>query len=174
MKLIVPALVFVVALGLYFAIRKTPEKAQTDASATRQATTQVSAIRPPPASLISTNPVQPAKIVFSTNANNKGQESIENQIEALTEASMQSDSKSFQLIVGAFTNAEMEIRKAAVEAAIQFGSRDAIPFLEDAAEKTDNAREKVEILDAIDFLKLPTLSEVRPLRRAGDSKDLRK
>jgi hypothetical protein len=173
MKLVVPALVFVVALVFYFATRRAPEKTEIESSTNRPATTQVSAIRPPPTSSIQTNPVQPGKIVFATNTND-GQESIEKQIEALTDASMKSDSKSLQLIVGAFTNAKVEIRKAAVEAAIQFGSRDAIPFLEDAAEKTDDAREKVDILDAIDFLKLPTLSEVRPLRRQSDSKNLRK
>ena len=124
-------------------------------------------MRPPSAQ---SNPVRPATTEFASNSD----ESVEKQIDALTEASMQSDSKSLRLITGALTNKQVEIRKAAVEAAIQFGSRDAIPFLEDAAGKTDDAREKVEILDAIDFLKLPTLGEVRPLRRASDSKDLRK
>ena len=47
-----------------------------------------------------------------------------------------------------------------MEAAIQFGSRDAIPKLTDAASQTDDAKEKADIMDAIEFLKLPSASEV--------------
>jgi hypothetical protein len=42
---------------------------------------------------------------------------------------------------------------------MQVRSRDAIPRLFEAAEQTDDPREKVAIADAIEFLKLPTLGE---------------
>ena len=52
------------------------------------------------------------------------------------------------------------LRHAALEAAIQFGSRDAIPTLVDAAAQTDDPKEKQAFLDAAEFLKLPSLTEV--------------
>jgi hypothetical protein len=60
-----------------------------------------------------------------------------------------------------------------LEATVQFRSRDAIPRLLDAASQTDDPHEKAAIADAIEFLKLPTLSEVmeqgRLSGRAGQS-----
>jgi hypothetical protein len=46
-----------------------------------------------------------------------------------------------------------------VEAAVQFGSRDAIPRLQKAVAQAEDPKEKSAILDAIEFLKLPTLAE---------------
>lgn len=62
-------------------------------------------------------------------------------------------------ILGELTNRDPEIRKAAINAAMQFGSREAIPKLMEAAEQTDEPDEKVAYLEAAKFLKLPTLGE---------------
>ena len=50
---------------------------------------------------------------------------------------------------------------------VQFGNRDAIPILKDLISKTEDAREKVELLDTVEFLSLPSLSEVRQQQRTN-------
>jgi len=75
------------------------------------------------------------------------------------ELSMNDDSSSLETILGELTNRDPQIRKGALDAAIQFGSRDAIPKMLDAASQTDDPREKAEIVDAIEFLKIPSLTE---------------
>ena len=77
----------------------------------------------------------------------------------LMDLGMNDDSQSLNTILSELSNRDPEIRKAAVEATVQFGSRDAIPNLTDAAAQTDDPQEKAEIMEAIQFLKLPTLSE---------------
>ena len=62
-------------------------------------------------------------------------------------------------ILSELNNRDPSIREAAVDAAVQFGSRDAIPRLMEAAARTDAPEEKSAILEAIEFLKLPTLPE---------------
>ncbi len=73
---------------------------------------------------------------------------------------MNDDAASLNQILSELANRDPRIRKAALEATIQFGSRDAIPKLTDAATQTDDPREKAAITDAIEFLKLPSLTEV--------------
>ena len=96
--------------------------------------------------------------------------SVDERIIELTELGARSDVKSFQKIIASLQDAEREIRRAAVDATIQFGSRDAIPILKELAAKAEDAREKVELLDAAEFLKLPSLSEIRRSRRANPPK----
>src|SRR5207248_9485002 len=74
---------------------------------------------------------------------------------------------SLDTILAELTNRDPEIRKAALDAAIQFGSRDAIPKLADVASRTDDAHEKAALADAIEFLKLPSLSDVEAQSRAA-------
>jgi hypothetical protein len=83
----------------------------------------------------------------------------------LHEYSMQEDPKYLALILSHMTNSNAEIREAALEATMQFGNRDAIPALKELAAKTDDPREKVKILDAIEFLELPSFSEIRKPRK---------
>lgn len=71
------------------------------------------------------------------------------------------DPDALNTILSELSNREPEIRKAALDAAVQFGSRDAIPKLEDAELQMDDPHERAAIADAIEFLQLPTLSEMR-------------
>jgi HEAT repeat protein len=81
-------------------------------------------------------------------------------IAELMDLGMDDQRSSLDTILSELNNRDPRIREAAVEAAIQFGSRDAIPVLIDAAAQTDDTKEKAALLDAAEFLKLPTLSEV--------------
>ena len=57
---------------------------------------------------------------------------------------MNSDPASLYAILGALGDPDPPVRKAAVEAAVQFGSQDAIPALQDAAAQAEDPQEKLE------------------------------
>ena len=69
------------------------------------------------------------------------------------------DPQSLSNILTDLTNPEKEIRVAAIEATKQFGSKDAIPTLQQLAQNTDDAGEKTALLEAADFLSLTPMSD---------------
>ena len=62
-------------------------------------------------------------------------------------------------ILHALTDPDAEVRAAARDAAVQFGSRDAIPWLQAAIPQMEDIHEKAALQSAIDCLQLPTLAE---------------
>ncbi len=86
------------------------------------------------------------------------QESVENQIAELESLSRNDDSASLDRILLSLNDPDPEIRATAVDAAIQFGSADAIPALQAANAKTEIPLEKVKLQAAIEFLALPPLA----------------
>jgi hypothetical protein len=70
----------------------------------------------------------------------------------LMDLAMSDDPASLKSILLDLNNSEAEIRDAAVIAAVQFKSADAIPALQDAYSRTDEPEEKVSIHKAIEFL----------------------
>jgi hypothetical protein len=84
----------------------------------------------------------------------------------LYQIQMNSDAASLAAIMAETTNAEPQIRKAAVNAAVQFGDRSVIPQLQKLADATSDPFEKVDILKAIDYMKLPSLAEYSAYRQA--------
>ncbi|MEO6183803.1 MAG: HEAT repeat domain-containing protein [Verrucomicrobiota bacterium] len=93
--------------------------------------------------------------------------SVEERMAELEGLGTRNGPESFQRIVAALSDSNPEIRQAAREAILQFGNRDAIPILKDLASKTEDAREKVALLDTVEFLSLPSLSEVRQQQRTN-------
>jgi len=87
--------------------------------------------------------------------------SVRSRVVRLEELAMQNDAASLQAILDELTNTNQTVRAAAREAAMQFGSRDAIPRLKEVAEVTTDPHEKVALLDAVKYLELPSLSEAR-------------
>jgi hypothetical protein len=85
---------------------------------------------------------------------------VEKRIDELTDLAMKDDRNSLDTILSELTNRDPQIRKAALDATIQFGSRDAIPKLMDVVVQVDDPKEKAEIVEAIEFLKLPSATEV--------------
>jgi HEAT repeat protein len=127
-------------------------------------------------------PTKPSKSVAAANEVSSAggaEETPEEKQRAYVEArsselmglAMNDDSDSLHTILSELTNREPEIRKAAVQAAVQFGSRDAIPALMDAALQTDDPHEKAAIADAIEFLKLPSLTEVMEEKKNATAAD---
>ena len=78
----------------------------------------------------------------------------------LMDLAMTDERGNLDTILSELSNRDPEIRKAVFEVTIQFGSRDAIPKLADAASQTDDPNEKAALADAIEFLKLPSLTEI--------------
>jgi hypothetical protein len=86
---------------------------------------------------------------------------VQDHIDKLQELQAHDDAPSLQAILSELTNSDKEIRAAALEATIQFSSRDAIPVLKNLAARTDDPDEKKELLDAAEFLELPSLTEIQ-------------
>jgi len=85
---------------------------------------------------------------------------VTSRISTLQDLAMDNASSSLDTILSELTNNDPQIRKAALEATIQFASRDAIPRLTEVAAETQDAEEKAALNEAIEFLKLPSLTEV--------------
>ncbi len=90
---------------------------------------------------------------------------VETRVGELQDLAMQDDPDSLRQILSELANPNAQIRKAAIDAAVQFGSRDAIPDLANAADRTTDPEEKKALQDAIDYLKLPSLTEVLQQRK---------
>jgi HEAT repeat protein len=73
---------------------------------------------------------------------------------------MNDDPESLSNILADLTNSEKEVRKAAIEAAEQFGSTNAIPVLKNLAANDEDPEEKAALLEAANFLSLPSIFDV--------------
>jgi hypothetical protein len=108
-----------------------------------------------------TNRVVTRPIPFSsTNLANLTESEIQSRAAELMQLAMNDDAASLEAILKELRNPNRGMRDAALQATIQFGSRDAIPRLSEAAQQTDDPAEKSQLLSAIEFLKLPSLTEV--------------
>jgi hypothetical protein len=92
---------------------------------------------------------------------------IDKRVSELQDLSAENDAASLRIILSEVTNRNREIRHGAIEAAIQFGSREAVPTLLDAAAHTDDPAEKAELTEAADYLKLPSITEVLAKQQKG-------
>jgi hypothetical protein len=81
-------------------------------------------------------------------------------IDELRDLSTKTDRASLEAILSELKNPNQEIREAALDAISQSGNRAAIPGLREAAAQTENSQEKQAIAKAIEFISLPTLTEV--------------
>jgi hypothetical protein len=78
----------------------------------------------------------------------------------LMDLGMTEDINSLGTILSELGNRDPSIRKAAIEAAGQFGNRDAVPSLKEAALQSDDPEEKLAIRDAIESLTTPSLFDI--------------
>ncbi len=84
---------------------------------------------------------------------------VAKRVEELDGLAWFNDAASLDRILAEMRNTHPEIRKAALEAAVAFGSKDAIPKLEILARGTNDLKEQKAIADAIEYLSLPTMVE---------------
>lgn len=81
-------------------------------------------------------------------------------IARLSAQGMSNDAADLTEIFSALTDPDPDVRSAARDAAVQFGSRDAIPWLQWAISQVSDVREKAELQSDIEYLQLPTVAEV--------------
>lgn len=91
---------------------------------------------------------------------------VRKRVNELYSLAMNNDTASRDVILSEMKNPNTVIRKAALEAAIQFDDRSVVPYLKEIADQTEDPREKVAILDAIDYINLPSLTEHIAQRKA--------
>jgi hypothetical protein len=110
-----------------------------------------------------TNPaVAVAPAIADTNEDTSAHDAyLQGHLDRLSALQANDDPASLHEILGELTNSEKVIRMAAIQSAIQFGSRDAIPVLTNLAVQTSDPGEKKALLDAADFLTLPSWTEVK-------------
>lgn len=77
------------------------------------------------------------------------------------------DSKAHQKIVNALYDSDRAIRQAALDALEQSDDRSVIPDMQKVADQTDDPDDKQAIEDAIDFIQLPSLSDVLKQKKAA-------
>ena len=111
----------------------------------------------------SSNPASGGAVVTEESA------SVEAQIKRLEDLQANYDAESLQAIHNELTNSNPIIRHAAIEATTQFRDRASIPVLQNLAARTTDPEEKQELLDAVEFLTLPTYTEVMAQKRQGNS-----
>jgi HEAT repeat protein len=78
----------------------------------------------------------------------------------LAASGMSDDATAPPEIFSALSDPDPGVRCAAREAAVQLGSRDAIPWLQAAIAQVSDIHEKAAMQSAIEYLELPTLAEV--------------
>ncbi len=79
------------------------------------------------------------------------------EIERLRVAGLSDNPADLEIILADLNNPDNEIREAAINAAKQFGSTNAIPALLTAATNAVDPKEKIELTEAADFIALPSI-----------------
>lgn len=97
----------------------------------------------------------PASVVSKEQTLEERQSAIADERDRLFNWGMSDDPQSLSNILADLNSPEKEIRMAAIEAAKQFGSTNAIPILKAAVVKTDDNEEAAALLEAANFLSLP-------------------
>jgi len=120
----------------------------------------VASVAPPPEPVSISIPAAP--VVANAPTDEQRQAAIDAETDRLQQWSTDDDPTSLSNILADLTSSEKEIRDAAVEAAKQFGSTNAIPALKAAAESTDDVQQKIAYLEAADFLALPSMDLTAP------------
>lgn len=157
----------VVLAAAAFLVLRSPAARGVNAGQTRSGTTaeQVTRDVPPPprASVRPANsslpelppPAQPPQAAGSP-ANGKW---AEERAEELEKLAWFDDAASLHKILAELYSPLPEVRAAALAATRAFGSRDAVPYLEQAENGTSDPSERKALAEAIEYLKLPAFVE---------------
>ena len=84
---------------------------------------------------------------------------IAKRCQAIEASGWDDDDASLKAILAELRNPEAEIREAALGAVVTFGSKEAIPHLEQIAESTEDPAEKLALLKTAENLKIPSATE---------------
>lgn len=146
-------LLAVVALGgVVFLKRHAPAPAPAPVAAAAPAPQASTAAMPAPLPLPTATASTPAPAPVTP----------EEEIDRLQDWSRNDDPQSLSNILADLTSPDKDVREAAIEAAKQFGSTNAIPALKAAAMNSSDTDEQVEMLQAAQFLALPPMDVTPP------------
>ena len=137
-------------------------KKHLSAPAPEVAPVPVASIAPAPAPAPVPAPAPAVVEVKKAQTPEEHEAAINAEIDRLSSWEMKSDPQSLSNILGDLKSPEKEIRMAAIEAAKQFESPDAIPALKAAAANTEDNQEAIAMLEAADWLALPDAPMQRP------------
>ncbi len=91
---------------------------------------------------------------------------IEKELDAIREIQGEANGENNPTIISAllakFAHPEAAVRKAALEALKELNDTNAVPGLQQVADLTKDPREKVAVLDTIDYLNLPSIMADAP------------
>lgn len=105
-------------------------------------------------------PVVAAAPAADTNTAAAHAQYVSRRIKELNALAMNDDVQSRDTILSELkNNPDKKIRAAALEAAIQFDDRSVVPPMQEIAAQTQDPEEKAAILEAIDYINLPSLTE---------------
>lgn len=111
----------------------------------------------------------PATVSPASTAATNHEQFVEDRVAELLNLSMNDDAASLQVIVSELTNPDRQIRKGALEAAVQFGDRSVTAKLRELADGTADAEEKAELIAAADYINLPSMTEFLAEQRNAKS-----
>ena len=144
--------VAVLFLAIVFIIKQhvAPDRGNLPAAPVSTPVTPV-AVAPAPPKIVTTPP-DPAV----------PQAAVDAEVGRLNQLAMNDDAASLKEIEDDLLSPAKAIRTAAIIAAKVYASTNAIPSLQQASESVEDPREKVAMLDAIDYLNLPRASDMPP------------
>jgi hypothetical protein len=130
-----------------------PLRQTQSAASTPQIAAQATSIKPSPGK------TQEASDELAALQKSRHNEYVRQRINELGQLAMNQDETSRATILSELTNADQEICHAALEALIQTKDQSAIPQLEAIAGLTEDPQEKAAMLEAVQFIKLPSLTD---------------
>jgi HEAT repeat protein len=95
---------------------------------------------------------------------------VHSRADEVVKLSWMDDADSLKKILAELENPEPEIRKAALQAVANFGSRDAVPYLESLVSKCDDPQEKIDLIQTAEQLKMQSASEYFAQKNAAEGK----
>ena len=122
---------------------------------------------PAPAPAPAPTPAPAPAVVKKTPTPEEREAAISAETDRLAAWAMNNDLQSLSNILGDLNSPEKEIRLAAIEAAKQFESTNAIPVLKAAAATAEDNQEAIAMLEAADWLALPDADMSNPGNQAA-------
>ena len=112
--------------------------------------------------------IAPAPVTITNRDTNTidHKEYVKNRFEELMDLARQGGPEANQQILDELKNPDKAIRRAALDALEQANDRSVVPSMQQIADQTDDPDDKQAIQDAIDFINLPSLTEVLQQQKA--------
>jgi len=92
------------------------------------------------------------------------EDAVNDRIVELSDLATRGDSASLGIILSELSNDNADIRRAALDAVMQSGNPEAIPALQQLAQRSPDPQQQAELAQAIEFLTLPSITDLAATR----------